>query len=87
MKRSLATELARFSLTRRVSVLVMFLSILVVGVIATVGIPMELFPRGYEAKSLTVSVNWPNAPTREMMDKLTLPLEEELLMGWHEKEK
>lgn len=77
-KPSLAHRLARFSLTRPVSVLVLFLSIVVVGVIATLGIPMELFPRGYVAQSLTVSVPWQNAPTREMMDKITLPLEEEL---------
>ena len=74
----MASGLTEFSLRRRITVLVLLLSIVVVGVVATVGIPLELFPRGYTGQSLFVFVPWPNAPTQEVLDKITLPLEEEL---------
>ena len=74
----MASGLTEFSLHRRVTVLVMLLSIIVVGFVATTGIPVELFPRGFTSQSLFVMVPWQNAPTAEVLDKLTLPLEEEL---------
>jgi hydrophobic/amphiphilic exporter-1 (mainly G- bacteria), HAE1 family len=39
---------------------------------------VELFPRGFTSQSLFVWVPWQNAPTQEVLDKVTLPLEEEL---------
>ncbi|MHB9007470.1 MAG: efflux RND transporter permease subunit [Limisphaerales bacterium] len=74
----MASGLTEFSLRRRVTVLVLFLTILVVGVVATLGIPLELFPRGYTGAHLHVWVPWPNAPTEEVLDEITRPLEEEL---------
>jgi len=74
----MASGLTAFSLTRRITVLVLLLSIIVVGVVATTGIPVELFPRGFTSQSLFVFVPWRNAPTPEVLDKITLPLEEEL---------
>jgi len=74
----LASGLTEFSLRRRITVLVILLSILVVGLIATMGIPLEIFPRGYTGSHLHVYVPWPNAPTQEVLDEITLPLEEEL---------
>ncbi|MGA1237458.1 MAG: efflux RND transporter permease subunit [Limisphaerales bacterium] len=74
----LASGLTEFSLRRRITVLVILLSILVVGLIATTGIPLEIFPRGYTGSHLHVYVPWPNAPTEEVLDEITLPLEEEL---------
>ena len=47
--------LPRFSLQRPVTVLVLMLSALVVGAVATLGIPLELIPRGYQAPQLVVS--------------------------------
>lgn len=76
--KSLSSHLAEFSLDRRVTVLVILLSIFVIGLIATLGIPRELFPRGYEPKFLRVYVPWRNAPAEEVLDKITQPLEEEL---------
>jgi hydrophobic/amphiphilic exporter-1 (mainly G- bacteria), HAE1 family len=73
-----ASGLTEFSLRRRVTVLVLLLAILVVGVVAMIGIPLELFPRGYTGQNLMVFVPWQNAPTQEVLDKITLPLEEEL---------
>ena len=70
--------LARFSLDRRITVLVLVLTIIVVGVVAMLGIPVELIPRGFQSQSLYVHVPWQSAPTREVLEKLTLPLEEEL---------
>ena len=70
--------LPRFSLDRRVTVLVLMVTVLVVGVVATVGIPLELIPRGFEAPRLVVNVPWRDAPAREVLDKVVVPLEEEL---------
>lgn len=75
---SASTKLTRFSLQRRITVLVFFLSIMVVGAIATRNIPLELFPKGFEGQWLQVRVPWRNAPTQEVLEKVTLPLEEEL---------
>jgi Cu/Ag efflux pump CusA len=59
-------------------VLVFLMSIIVVGVVATIGIPLELFPRGYTGQNLRVFVPWQDAPVQEVLQKITLPLEEEL---------
>lgn len=74
----LAGGLTEFALRRRITVLVLFLSILVVGFIATLGIPLEIFPRGYTGQHLHVYIPWPNAPAQQVLDDITLPLEEEL---------
>lgn len=70
--------LTRFSLDRRVTVLVLLATILVVGLVAAVSIPLELFPRGFTASYLAVNVPWQDAPAQEVLDKIVLPLEEEL---------
>lgn len=74
----LASALTRGALRRRIAVLVCLMSIIVVGVVATVGIPLELFPRGYTGQNLRVFVPWQDAPVEEVLQKITLPLEEEL---------
>ena len=70
--------LTSFSLARKITVFVMLLTILVVGLVATLNIPLELVPRGFQPQSLHVRVPWPNAPVEEVIQKITLPLEEEL---------
>ncbi len=70
--------LPRFSLNRRVTVLVLLATTLVVGTIATLGIPLELIPRGFDDPSLFVFTRWQDAPAEEIMEKVTLPMEEEL---------
>ena len=70
--------LPRFSLDRRITVLVLLMTTLVVGVIATLGIPLELVPRGYDDPSLTVRTFFADAPAQEILDKVVRPLEEEL---------
>jgi hydrophobic/amphiphilic exporter-1 (mainly G- bacteria), HAE1 family len=70
--------LPRFSLERRVAVLVFIAAALVVGVVAALGIPLELIPRGFQPPTLVVQAPWRDAPPREVLDKVVLPLEEEL---------
>lgn len=70
--------LPRFSLDRRITVLVLLASALVVGTVATLGIPLELFPRGFNLPFLAVQVPWRDAPPEEVLEKVVIPLEEEL---------
>ncbi|MCK5378196.1 MAG: efflux RND transporter permease subunit [Acidobacteria bacterium] len=70
--------LPRFSLGRRVSVLVLMASLVVVGVISTFGIPLELIPAGFSPPFLAVQVPWRDAPPEEVLEKIVRPLEEEL---------
>jgi len=72
------SRLPRFSLDRRITVLVTLVTVLVLGAVATVGIPLELFPSGFTAPHLSVQVPWREAPAKEVLDKIVLPLEEEL---------
>jgi Cu/Ag efflux pump CusA len=74
----LETRLPRFSLSRRITVLVMLVTIVVLGTVATIGIPLELVPSGLEHPSLGVVVPWRDAPAQETLDKVIRPLEEEL---------
>lgn len=74
----MVSGLTEWALQRRIAVLVLLMSLVVVGIVATVGLPVELFPRGFTSQSLFVGVPWQNAPTQEVLDKITLPLEEEL---------
>ncbi|MEM9407751.1 MAG: efflux RND transporter permease subunit, partial [Acidobacteriota bacterium] len=70
--------LPRFSLNRRVTVMVLMLTLGVLGAVATVSIPLELIPSGFSAPFLRVTAPWQDAPPEEVLDKVTLPLEEEL---------
>ena len=49
-------KLPRFSLDRRITVLVLFLSTIVVGTVATLGIPVQLIPSGYNDPFLWVCI-------------------------------
>lgn len=77
-RRRLEILLPRFSLDRRVTVLVLLATLLVLGVVAATTIPIELIPSGYTEPFLRVVVPWRDAPAQEVLDKVTLPLEEEL---------
>jgi len=77
-KNGLEHRLPRFSLSRRITVLVMLVTIVVLGTVATIGIPLELIPSGLEHPSLGVVVPWRDAPAQETLDKIVRPLEEEL---------
>jgi HAE1 family hydrophobic/amphiphilic exporter-1 len=70
--------LPALSLNRRVGVLVLVASVVVVGVVAATSIPLELIPSGFSPPFLAVQVPWSDAPAPEVVDKIVLPLEEEL---------
>ena len=70
--------LSGFSLARPVTVLVLAGTALVVGIVAALGLPLELVPKGLEEPSLRVRVNWRDAPPEEVLNEILLPLEEEL---------
>lgn len=70
--------LPRFSLKRRITVLMLLATTAVIGTIASLGIPLELIPTGYDEPSLSVRANWQDTPAEELLEKVTLPLEEEL---------
>jgi len=72
------SRLPRFSLDRRITVLMILVTLVVLGVVATLSVPLELFPSGFQAPHLTVQVPWRDAPSKETLDKIVLPLEEEL---------
>ena len=76
--RRVERALPRFSLERRVTVLVLVAALLVLGIVAGRAIPIELIPSGFEDPYLGVFVPWPDAAPRELLDKVTMPLEEEL---------
>ncbi len=71
-------RLVSLSLRRPIAVTVLLASTLVLGLVATLGIPVELVPRGYEEPFLRVVVPWRDAPAPEVLDKIVRPLEEEL---------
>ena len=75
---ALSTLLPRFSLKRRVTVLVLVATLVVLGVVATISIPLELIPSGFSQPFLRVSAPWVDAPPQEVLDKVVIPLEEEL---------
>ena len=74
----LATKITRLSLNRRVSMFVLFLTILAVGLIAISRLQLELLPKGFEGDSISIRVHWKSAVPIETMEKIAIPLEEEL---------
>ena len=74
-----AYAIPRFSVHRPVTVLMILLSILVVGLIASQRIPLALFPEGYEGNSLYIWAMYPNASPRDVEEKVTRKIED--IMG------
>jgi hydrophobic/amphiphilic exporter-1 (mainly G- bacteria), HAE1 family len=75
---SLVSRIARFSLDRKVTMFVVFLTILAVGLISTNRLPLEMNPRGMEGHYIEAGAQWNSGVPPESMDKVGLPLEEEL---------
>jgi HAE1 family hydrophobic/amphiphilic exporter-1 len=71
-------RIVSFSLRRPIAVTVLLAGALVLGLVATLGIPVELIPRGFSEPFLRVFVPWRDAPAPEVLDKIVRPLEEEL---------
>jgi HAE1 family hydrophobic/amphiphilic exporter-1 len=68
----------RTALIRPITMLMMFASVLVVGMIAVANIPLELIPSGFSAPVMTVEIPYSNATARDVEDKITIPLEQQL---------
>ena len=73
-----ATEITRLSLSRKVTVFALFLTILAVGMIAVSRLPLEKYPRGWEGHYIRIRTGWSSGVPREAMEKIGLPMEEEL---------
>ncbi len=71
--------LARISVGRPVTVLMLLCALLVVGIVALVRIPVQLFPSGYDMPFVSVRVPYPAANPTEVEQKIVLPLEDALL--------
>lgn len=78
LARERSSLLPRLSLDRPIGVIVLLASVLVVGLVATLGIPIELVPKGFSEPFLRVMVPWRDAPATEVLEKVVRPLEEEL---------
>ena len=72
------SRLPRFSLDRRITVLMILATLVVLGTVATLSIPLELFPSGFTGPFLEIRVDLRDTPSQEMLEKVVLPLEEEL---------
>ncbi|WKE67063.1 efflux RND transporter permease subunit [Gallaecimonas kandeliae] len=72
-----AARLARASLKRPVTVLMLSLSMLVMGVLASRWLQLEMWP-GIEIPEITIQVPYANATPQEVEDNITRPIEEAL---------
>ncbi|MFO7563028.1 MAG: efflux RND transporter permease subunit [Enhygromyxa sp.] len=68
----------RTALSRPITMLMVFASVLVLGVIAVLNIPLELIPSGASMPFMSVEVPYSNATAQDVEDKITRPLEDEL---------
>ncbi|EDM78211.1 AcrB family membrane transport protein [Plesiocystis pacifica SIR-1] len=66
------------ALRRPITMLMIFASVLVLGMVAFLNIPLELIPAGASAPFLSVEVPYGNATAQDVEDKITRPLEAEL---------
>ncbi|MAD24115.1 MAG: hypothetical protein CMO69_03540 [Verrucomicrobiales bacterium] len=74
----IATEITRASLNRKVTVFVLFLTILAIGFIAVNRLPLEKYPKGREGNYMRIRTGWSSGVPEEAMEKIGLPMEEEL---------
>jgi HAE1 family hydrophobic/amphiphilic exporter-1 len=78
-----ANAIVRLALTRPITMLMIFASVLVLGAVAAINIPLELIPSGLSAPFLSVEVPYSNATAQDVEDKITRPLEQELATTPH----
>lgn len=74
----IVSQITHFSLKRRITMFVIFLTILAIGLIATHRLPLEMNPRGMEGHYIEVGAHWNVGVPPETLDKIGMPLEEEL---------
>lgn len=74
----LARGLAHTLVSRPITILMLFLTLIGTGVLAYKRIPLTLLPSGLTETSLSVFLPYPGAGPQEVEDQLTRPVEEEL---------
>lgn len=70
-------NLAKFAVTRPVAVTIRIASLVVLGFICLLRLPVDLLPR-IDIPIVAVSVNWPNTSPEEMETQITRPVEQAL---------
>jgi HAE1 family hydrophobic/amphiphilic exporter-1 len=68
----------RTSLVRPITMLMVFASVLVIGTMAVINIPLELIPSGFSAPMMSVEIPYSNATAQDVEEKITRPLEQAL---------
>ena len=76
MKGAQSHALVRLSLRRPVTMMMVLLSMLVLGGIALARIPLELIPSGFSPPFLRIAVEYPDATTKDVEERITRPLED-----------
>ena len=76
-KESLGASLASFALRRPVTIMMIFLSLLLTGMISSKLLPLEKFP-GIDIPQLFINVPYPDASPAEVERLITRPIEEAL---------
>lgn len=76
MSKEPSNAVVRLALLRPITILMLFASILVLGGISFLNIPLELIPAGVSEPFLSVQAQYNNATARDVEDKITRPLEE-----------
>jgi HAE1 family hydrophobic/amphiphilic exporter-1 len=77
MDREPATySIPRFSVSRPVTVIMILLTMLVVGFISYLRIPIEMMPAGLEWNQLYIQVSYPNASPRDVEEKVARKIED-----------
>jgi HAE1 family hydrophobic/amphiphilic exporter-1 len=76
MKRIRDSLFPRLSVSRPVTVTMIFVALLVVGAIAYMRIPIKLLPSGFVPPFLGIWTSYPNANPSEIEEKIARPLEE-----------
>ena len=77
-KTQLFDRMVEFSLKCRVTMFVILLTVVAIGVISALRLPLEMNPRGMEGHYISVNVRWNVGVPPETMEKIGMPLEEEL---------
>ena len=67
-----------FSIRRPITTLMIFCSFILLGVVASVRIPIQLLPDGWNPPFMWIWIPYPNSSPTEVEDKITKPLEENL---------
>ena len=68
--------LPEFAVRRPVTMLMLFLSLLVVGAVAWFNIPLQLFPEGFNPPFLYVWLAYPNSNPTDNLERMAIPAEE-----------